>query len=201
MKILITLIALFAMAGAAQAQMTACYGWEDAGTALGEYGLVEYYNDGTHVSEGFSALAIREIGAGTGQIYAAWICGLAEGDEVTASFDVYDDSEGSLYTSTRIWGHYTEEGDINAYTGSASGNYTYSDGLGWNNLSFSWIMPAGQTCLVVELRPYGASPYDQDPNWIDNLCVTAPEGVTIYFPGGTVDDDQSSFGTVKALFR
>ena len=201
MKTLLMIVAILAFAAVAQAQTEACYGWEDGGTALGEFGLVEYSNDGTHASMGTGALAVRETGLGTGQIYAAWITGLTEGDQVTVSFDVYDDTPGTVYTSTRIWGHYTLDGDINAYDGSASGNGTYSDGLGWNNLSWTWTMPALKTNLCIEIRPYGADPFDQTPNWVDNLCVSAPDGVTIYFPGGVVDADESSFGSVKALFR
>ncbi len=201
MKTLLTLIAIMSLAGAASAQTYACYGWEDGGTSLGEFGLVEYANDGTNVSEGVSALSVREVGSGTGQIYAAWITGLNEGDVVTASFDAYDDSPGSAYTSTRIWGHFALDGDINAYDGSAGGNSTFSDGLGWNNLSYTWTIPAGKTTLVVEIRPYGASPFDQTPNWVDNICVTAPEAAIIYFPGGTVPASESSWSDMKALFR
>jgi hypothetical protein len=40
-------------AGVAIAQQdTYCYGWEDGGTALGEYGAVNDFNDSAHVSEG-----------------------------------------------------------------------------------------------------------------------------------------------------
>ncbi len=200
MKTLLTIIAVVAFAGLANAQTQACYGWEDGATALGEYGIVTYSNDGTNVSEGSSALMIAETGAGTGQIYVAWICGLNEGDQVTASFDVYDMTAGSLYTSTRIWGHTTLADDINNYVASASGNSTYSDGLGWNNLSWTWTV-TGATCLCVEARPYGASPYDQAPNWIDNICITAPEYATITFPGGTVANEDETWSGVKAMFR
>jgi hypothetical protein len=201
MKTLLTIIAILALATAVQAQTTACYSWEDGGTSLGDYGLVSYSVDGTHASDGFFGLSVAEVGSGTGQIYVAYICGLNEGDVVTASFDVYDESAGSVYTSTRIWGHYALPGDVNSYAGSAGGNSTYSDGLGWNNLSYTWTIPALKTCLVVEVRPYGASPFDQAPNWVDNLCVTAPDNASIQFPGGLVAATESTWGGVKSLFR
>ncbi len=208
MKTMLTLIALVALVGAAQAQVApvpACYGWENSATSLGEYGFVYYALDGTHVSDGTSALMVKESASGTGQIYAAYISGLQEGDEVTASFDVYDDTPGSEYPSTRIWGHYALTGDAGSYDGSAGGNATYSDGLGWNNLSMTWVMPAGKTCLVVEIRPYGGSTtYDADLyNWVDNICVTVPDrdSISIEYPGGVVADDVSSFGSLKALYR
>jgi hypothetical protein len=204
MKTLLTIIAVVAFAGIANAQTQGCYGWEDGGLALGEYGIVEYGPTGSgYASEGIYSLAVRETGSGTGQIYGAWIKNLNEGDVVDVSFDVYDDSEGSLYTSTRIWGHYALAGnDINAYDGSASGNSTYSDGLGWNTLSYSWTIPAGKTTLVVEIRPYGASPYDQGFNYVDNICVSVNnDNATIEFPGGTVGSDDGTWSGVKALFR
>lgn len=201
MKTLLTIIALVAFAGLANAQTTGCYGWEDGATSLGEFGIVTYSNDGTNVSEGIAALKVAETGSGTGQIYGAWVCGLSEGDQVTASFDVYDMTAGSLYTSTRIWGHYTLSDDINNYVASANGNATYSDGLGWNNLSYTWTVPAGMTCLCVEIRPYGASPFTQEPNWVDNLCVEAPAAATITFPGGTVGNEDESWSGIKAMFR
>ena len=59
MKTLLTCLLVLVMAGAAQAQVTFCYGWEDSGDALGCYNgeNTDFYNDGTHVSEGVAALA------------------------------------------------------------------------------------------------------------------------------------------------
>lgn len=202
MKTLLTIIALVALSGVATAQtFEACYGWEDGGTALGEYGgNVEYINDGTNVSEGTSALRVREIADGSGQIFVAWVCGLSEGDVVSASFDAFDDIDGS--PSVRIWGSYSEAGDITAYTGSAGGNGTYSGAEPWVNLAYDYTMPAGQTCLVIQCRPYGSAPYDTF-NWLDNLCLTVPAGAHIWFPGGTVDneEDAASWGAVKAMYK
>ena len=64
-------------------------------------------------------------------------------------------------------------------------------------------MAAGKTCLVVEIRPYGATPYDQTPNWVDNLCLTVPAGCTVYLPGGTIDTsaDDATWSAVKAMFK
>lgn len=207
MKQLFTLMAILSLtAGVAFAQQeTYCYGWEDGGTALGEYGLVNYFNDGAHVSEGLASLAVEETGSGTGQIYVAWITNLSEGDVVDASFDVYDPSllDGDdVYPRTRIWGHYSLEDDINAYDGSAGGNGDYSDGLGWNNLGWSWTIPEGKVALVIEVRPYGADPFDQGYNWVDNLCVSIPDHAFLHFPGtGPVGVEASDWSAVKALFN
>lgn len=204
---LFTLMAIVSLtAGVAFSQQdTYCYGWEDGGDALGEYGAVNYFNDSAHVSEGLASLAIEETGSGTAQIYVAWITNLSEGDVVDASFDVYDPSliDGdSVYPRTRIWAHYSLEDDINAYDGSAGGNDEYSDGLGWTNLGWSWTIPEGKVALVIEVRPYGADPYDQGYNWVDNLCVSIPDHAYLHFPGtGPVGVEASDWSAVKALFN
>ena len=207
MKTMLTIAAALCLtAGLAVAQSsTHCYGWEDGGTSLGEFGNVEYFNDTAHVSEGMYSLAIAETGTGTGQIYVAWITGLMEGDVIEASFDVYDDSlvDGdSVYPRTRIWGHYSLADDIDAYDGSAGGNNDYSDGLGWNVLAHSWTIPAEKVALVIEARPYGADPFDQGYNWIDNICVTIPDHAYLHFPGeGPVSTSAANWSSVKALFQ
>lgn len=204
MKTLLTCLLVLAVAGAAQAQTEACYSWEDGGDLLSCY-LCEnmtYFNDNTMASDGFASLAIAEsAGSSTPQAYVAWITGLTEGDQVTVSFDVYDDSVGAN-PSIRIWGHYTLDGDIEAYDGSAGGNSTYSGAVGgWETLSYTWTVAAGKTNLCVEARPYDTAPYVPTFNWVDNVCVSAPDGAYIYFPGGTVPSEDSSWSDVKALFR
>jgi hypothetical protein len=204
MKTLLTVALLLLVAGAAQAQDTFCYSWEDNGDVLSCY-LCEnmtFYNDDTVASDGVRSLALAESdGTSTPQAYVAWITGLTEGDEVTVSFDVYDDTVGAN-PSIRIWGHYTLDGDIDAYDGSAGGNSTYSGAVGgWENLAYTWTVAAGKTNLCVEARPYDTAPYGPTFCWVDNVCVTAPAGAYIYFPGGTIPAEDNTWSGVKALFR
>ncbi|MFO7610713.1 MAG: hypothetical protein R6X35_16255 [Candidatus Krumholzibacteriia bacterium] len=206
MKTLFTCLLVLAVAGAASAQQTMTYGWEDGGEMLGCYSCegMAYYNDNSFSLVGSASLAITEVPGNTTtpQAYVAWITGLSEGDQVTASFDVYDDTVGAN-PSIRIWGHYASDTDINAYSGSAGGNSTYSGAVGgWENLSYTFTIGAGQTALVVEARPYeSTSATVTQYLWIDNLVVTAPDGATIHMVDGTVSDEDSSWSGVKALFR
>ena len=202
MKTLLTCLLVLAMTGAAHAQFTACYSWEDGGDALGCYNCdnTEYFNDTAHVSDGSASLAAADLGGSTPQIYVAWITGLNESDVVTATIDAYDESFGSN-PSVRLWGHYTLSSSIDDYDGSTGTGSDYSGAAAvWENLSATWVMPAGKVALCIELRPYDSDPYGNF-NWVDNLCITAPEGATVYFPGGTVPQDEASWGEVKALFR
>lgn len=182
------LIALTMAAGLAQATQNLCYGWEDGGTVLGAY-LPEYMyiaNTDAQAYEGDYSLEIYETGGtGTPQAYVAWISGLYEGDQVSASVQTLDYTTGSTYPSVRIWAHYTEiGGDVNSYAGSASGPAAFSGGADWVELSHTWTHPAGRdgAGLVIEIRPYNSSPW-AGSNWVDYLCVIAPDHATIHFPG------------------
>ena len=206
MKTLFTCLIVLALVGTAAAQQTQTYGWEDGGEGLGCYACdgAAYFNDGSFAEFGSASLALTEVPghSGTPQIYVAWITGLAEGDQVTASFDVYDDTVGGN-PSIRIWGHYASDTDIYAYNGSAGGNYDYSGAVGgWETLGYTWTVAAGQTALVVEARPYESSTATEVTYcWVDNLVVTAPVTATIHTVDGVVPDDSASWGEVKALFR
>ena len=194
-KTLLTL-ALAATAGTANAA-TATFGWENGATVLGTFGNI---GSATNVSSdengaptayaGTSMLHIVEdpIG-GTPQAFVGMVTGLSAGDEVTASFYGYDTTP-SAFPSLRIWGHYGDSatllselalnGEITDFTGSAGGNNTYTDGLGWSQVSHTWTIADGQDGLVIEARIYSAAGANEA--WVDALSITAPDGALITTP-------------------
>jgi len=206
MKTLLTLVFVLTLtAGAAYSQQSACFGWEDgASTALGCYNCdnTDYFNDDAFVSEGSRSFAATDLGGSTPQIYIAWVTGLVEGDEITATMDAYDDTAGEN-PALRLWGHYTLESSIEDYDGSTGMGSDYSGASGaWDVLTATWVIPADKVALCIELRPYDSDPYGRY-NWADNLCVTIPDHATLHFPDGTVgiDDEAGTWGGVKALYR
>jgi len=206
MKTLLTCLLALIIAGAASAQQTMTYGWEDGGEMLSCYTCdgMGFYNDNTVAEFGNASLALTEVPGNTNtpQAYVAWVTGLADGDQVTASFDVLDDTIGGN-PSIRIWGHWSDPLDIDAYVSSAGGNSTYSGAVGgWETLSYTWTAGAGQEALVIEARPYeSTSATEIHYCWLDNLVVTAPDGATIHLVSGTVATESASWGDVKALYR
>jgi hypothetical protein len=175
----------------AWAQVTDSFGWEDGtSTALGFFdsGNLTMENSGEQANGGTRSLKMTENpSSGTPQAYIWWVNGLVDGDQVTASFWVYDTTVGTN-PSGRIWGHYTSDPmDINSYSGSAGGNDTYSDGSGWSQLSWTWTFASDgdDTGLVVEARIYSGA--DGDFIYIDDaeISVTAAGPVTITAPDGT----------------
>ncbi len=204
-RMLLTLLSVLAIAGLAFAQQTVTYGWEDgAATSLGTYGNVgiqEVVTDIVHT--GTYALHMTEdpLG-GTPQVFLVWIGGLQDGDEITCSFWTYDITEAAS-PSSRIWGHYTTSDDINSYTGSASGNYDYSTGIGWEEQSFTWTFDGSDPtheAFVLEFRMYSAT--DAVDYWVDDVTVTAPDYAQIIFPNmNPVADEATTWGQVKELFR
>jgi len=208
MKTLLTIVCVLTLAAVANAQETHCYDWENPGDALGCYNCdnTTYLNDGTHTTNGSGALAATDLGGSTPQIFVAWIVGLVEGDEVTATADAWDNTVGAN-PSIRLWAHYTDDVDINNYDGSTSQGSGYSGDTEWSELSHTWTIPADKVALCIEARPYDSDPWPavmpDNYNWMDNLCVTAPSGVYIYFPGGVVSngDEDATWGAVKAMFK
>ncbi|MBN1825736.1 MAG: hypothetical protein JW958_05670 [Candidatus Eisenbacteria bacterium] len=204
MRLLLIGSLVLALAGFAWAG-TSCYGWEDGtGTIFGFYGNL--YNP-TNVSDfahtGSHSLYMQESPlGGTPQAYVAWINGLTDGDVVDVSFYAYDNTEG-VSPSARIWAHYTSDPmDPDSYAGSAYGLYDYSAGLGWDLLSYSWTFDSdggSRDGLMIEFRLYSVAEFDE--YWCDDICVTAPDGAIISFPGGTSAVDNTSWGSVKSLFR
>ncbi len=181
-------LGLLIVPSAALAQQTVNYGWEDGtGTILGSYGNVANPTNITvPVHSGSHALQVTESPEGaTPQAYVAYITNLTENDVVSASFWAYDTPDAS-HPSMRIWAHYATNSDIDTYMGSAgegTGNTGYTTGIGWEQVSSSWTIPAGQEALVIELRLY--SPTGTTPDFvIDDLSVTAPATATVNTPAG-----------------
>jgi len=213
MKKLITILAVLAIAVPVLAQQTLSYGWENGvDTVLGYYGtpvnegetpIFATIND-TQVNGGmYSLQLIDNAPSGTPQAFVAAVYGLQEGDEVTGVIYRYDDTESGA-PSCRIWGHWnnslgTPEEDITGYDGSASGNNSYGDDIGWGAIEYTWVVPAEKTGLIIEVRTYSNA---GDTVWVDDLTVTAPDGATIRFAdGGTVGVQNQSLSAVKALFN
>lgn len=208
MKLMITFLMLAVCATGAWAQQTETFGWEDGVSThlgfFGNLGVAENVDTMSHTGDR-SLYMTEDPVDGTPQIYVAWIYGLLEGDEVTASFWSYDDTpDDPFYPRTRIWAHYSSN-DIEDYQGSASGNDAYTTGIGWEEQSHTWTIDLlsnpDRTALVVEFRLYSAEGL-AGPYYCDDITVTAPDHAVIVLaneePVGTVD---SSFGSVKALFR
>ncbi len=204
-KLFLIMLAIIVSASFAMAQdETDCYSWEDGGTYISSYlpddmfvaNTTDQAYDGTH------SLEIYEIGTtGTPQAYVAWITNLVEGDMVSASIQTLDLIDGN--PSVRIWGHWTDPSDIDAYIGSAGGNSTYSGGsTDWVELTQDWTVDAAHAGngLVIEVRPYNADPFTGS-NWVDYLCVTHPASANVQFPGGSVATEPTSWSTVKALYQ
>jgi len=193
-----TVIALAAV-NLAFAQQTETYGWEGSDTILGmfpEDGVeASLVTDPVH--GGSQSLEIERLSDGTTpQAYVAWITGLSDGDEVTASFWRYDVTPGT-YPSCRIWAHWNDDpDDVYGHAGSASGNPDYGLGEGWDETEYTWTVVDGHTGIVIEARVY-SNP--GDIVWVDDMTVTAPTGANIILPGGLALEN-TTWADIKATF-
>ncbi|MEN8208907.1 MAG: hypothetical protein ABFR50_06625, partial [Candidatus Fermentibacteria bacterium] len=183
----------------ASADITETYGWEGTETVLGMYpadGIIATIaTDPVH--GGSQSLKLEDAAAsGTPQAFVAWVVGLEDGDEVTASFWRYDTSPGTA-PSCRIWGHWNDDPtDINGYNGSASGQSDYGPGTGWDEATYTWTVVEGHTGLVIECRTYSSA---GDIVWIDDMTVIAPDGATIWTPGNLALEN-TTWSDIKAAF-
>lgn len=171
-----------------------CYDWGDGGTALGFYGdNVTFENVTDPLGGDGYALKITEAPlSGTPQVFVAWVTGLTDGDVV--SVDMLGLGDGVATSKMRLWGHYTSVGgDINAFSGSASGPSDYSNSTTeWTMLTHDWTFDSDSGArdgLVIEARIYsyaGADPsgYVTD---INVLVTTVGSDVSIQFPGDSCD--------------
>jgi len=186
MKKLLWVLALGVCALPASA-VTVEFDWESGGTFIKAFpeGEMEAYRvthpDPVYAGD-WSLKLVDAAPTGTPQGYLAWIDGLQDGDIVTASFWRYDDTPGAS-PSSRIWAHYTAAGGtIDDYAGSAGGNNDYGPGEGWDQTGWTWVFDSNLGArggLVIEVRTY-SNP--GDTVWIDNLSITAPDGVMIQLP-------------------
>ena len=191
----ILLLGIVQMAGA---DITETYGWEGTETILSMYpvdGLIATI-DTDPVHSGSQSLRLERLSSSTPQGYVAWVVGLSDGDEVTCSFWRYDDTPG-VAPSCRIWAHWNDDpGDVNGHSGSASGNTDYGEGLGWDEVSWTWTVVDGHTGIVIEARIY-SNP--GDIIWVDDMTVIAPDGATIWTPGNLALQN-STWADIKAAF-
>jgi len=212
----VTLVAaalIVALPMLAAAQQTESCGWEDGtSTLLGTNGNVtnvaNVTSPGNPVHTGTHSLTLTESPhSGTPQGYIGYIEGLTDGDQVTASFWGYDDTP-DVSPSLRIWGHYANSGDVNSYAGSAGGSATYSSGIGWEELSYTWTFDSSggtRDALVIEARLY-SSPSTCDScstqYWIDDVSVTAPNGTSITLPCAQSTPTQAStWSAIKQQYQ
>lgn len=190
-------LAITGFVASAQAA-TVTYGWEDvpAAEVLGTNNplppasafLATFPEDDTnHVRSGQYSLGLTDTsGSGTTpQAFVGWVTGLQNGDQVTASFWVYDTSSGS--PSGRIWGHYTSDVN-NIYsltTSTSANNQTYSASTGWSQLAYTWTFNSNSgknTGLVIEARSYDTADGRDNTIYIDDLSITAPNHAKIITP-------------------
>ena len=168
---------------------TVNYGWEDGGTILGSYGnLVDPENVSGISNSGSYSLKVTEAPHySTPQAYLGFVTGLTDGDIIEASFFGYDDTPGAS-PSLRIWASYATSDDINNYVASAGGNSTYTDGYGWDEVSYSWTFDSNggtRDALVIQARLYSTPSTDTEGStdyYIDDLTITAPDCATIITP-------------------
>lgn len=148
---------------------------------------------------------------GTPQVWLAWVSGLNTGDVVTASFYGYDITAGQLstnYPSLRIWGGFTDATGPAGYTSSAVGatpSPLYTNGGGWGITQWTFLpVPAGSVGVRVEARLYSVpvtDPLARTDYWIDYICVEVPDYAVVHFPVGQSPVENSTWGTIKALYR
>ncbi len=198
MKSIFIVVLILATSQIAFADITENYGWEGTETILGMYPadclIATIDTDPVHT--GSQSLRLERLSTVTPQGYVAWIVGLQDGDEVTASFWRYDITPTDP-PSCRIWAHWNDyPGDVMGHSGSAGGNEDYGPGLGWDETSWTWTVSGGHTGIVIEARLY-SNP--GDIVWIDDMTVVAPDGATIYVPG-TVSFENGTWADIKAAF-
>lgn len=185
------------------AAVTATYGWEGSATVLALEGTgtppMNVAIDTDPVHSGSQSLYLEDNSpSGTPEAYVAWIIGLEDGDEVTATFWRYDTTPAAS-PSCRIWAHWNDDpADLMADDGSASGESSYGPGTGWDQTGYTWTVADGHTGLVIEIRTY-SNP--GDIVWVDDLEVTAPSGTTIWLPDTYTAVETSTWAGIKNLFE
>jgi hypothetical protein len=145
---------------------------------------------------------------GTVQLYLAGVWGLNDNDQVIGGFWRFDDTPNGDFTpdspACRVWGHYNDTLPFNleGFNGSASGNFDYGPGTGWDYTEYTWTVFPGHTGIMLECRAY----YQPgDIIWIDDFRVTVPDHAWVITPEGTYEPpiqvEPSSWGQLKSLYR
>ncbi|UAA38608.1 ExeM/NucH family extracellular endonuclease [Paraneptunicella aestuarii] len=192
MKKQISVIAAAVLAATQAQAVTANFGWEDGSTVLGQYGAdhIQHSNSMQQAYTGSYSLLVEDVDPidnGTPQSFVAWVNGLTDGDTVTVSMWVHDDAADR--PAGRIWGHYTNDAsNIDSYAGSAGGNSTYTDGSGWQQISYTWTFDSSSNTrdgLVVEFRVYDSADFTTGSLYVDDIEITSSAG-SITLPSGEV---------------
>jgi len=205
--LLVVLIGLLA-APMAFADCSFNYGWEDGGTVLTVYPLPDGVipsNVSSPVNTGSSALQLIDNDpSGTPNGTICWIVGLTDGDMITASIWRYDTTPGGS-PSCRIWGNYTPVGGtVDDYAGSASGNYDYGPGEGWDQTSYTWTYDSdggSRDGLAIVVRTY-SNP--GDTVWVDDLEVFIDSDTfcgQVYLPCDVSAVEDGTWTSIKMLYR
>ncbi|MBI4578416.1 MAG: lamin tail domain-containing protein, partial [Planctomycetes bacterium] len=186
----VILLGLVAWASRATAQtQTITYGWEGdtTKTLCGAFQIGQVLP--SNVGAGFgdpvrtgdrSLKLVDNSGSFTPQAYLAWVTGLRDGDQVTASFWTYDTTPG-VSPSGRVWAHWNDSpDDVYGFNGSAGGP-DFTPGSGWLETTYTYTVVSSHTGIVIECRTYSVFP---DTIWVDDLSVTVPDraGVVVHLP-------------------
>ena len=199
MKTSMTLIAAMtalASAGVAAADVTYTSTWDDqSGPAF----LTSYSGSNDNLTYGYQNEGYGDDTgwymseaplASTPNATAAWITGLSEGDTVTVSMWFRGTDNGTGTSKGRLWGHYTDNDDIDGYDGSASGASGYAGAdLEWEMQEHTWTIAAGKTALAVEARIYSSPSTDPDGNSYligDNMIITVSNDSANVTMGGVI---------------
>ncbi|AQQ70185.1 PASTA domain protein [Limihaloglobus sulfuriphilus] len=167
--------------GPAPVQAISEYGWENRGTDLGVYGSGYSENDFTTAYEGSRSLKVVR-GTSNPNIYVAWITGLNDGEQVTATVMGKYAGAGS---GLRLYAQ-QNSGTLNAeeYNGSIGGMQDYLATGDWGQMSYTWTAGDGYGGITVQIRVYGD---EGDYGWVDALAISAPETATVHFPEEVTD--------------
>lgn len=198
MKSLLVLALLLTASQLAFADITETYDWEGTQTILGNYGDIIATIDTDPVHGGSQSLKlVDDAASGTPQAYVGWVVGLADGDEVTASFWRYDTTPGGS-PSCRIWGGWNDDPtDIYDFGGSAGGLSDYGPGTGWDLAEYTWTVEGGHTGLVIQVRTYSEAGATV---WVDDMTITAPNGTEIRTPDYSQALSPDTWASIKATF-
>lgn len=201
MKLKLSLLAASILSATSVQATTAEYSWEDGATILGGFRndhLVHSQSNEQSRTGNFS-LKIEDPDTddnSTTQSYIGWVNGLSDGDTVTASLWVYDDSDDR--PSGRIWGHYTDDAtDVTSFAGSAGGNSTFTSGGGWQELTHTWTYDSnggGRDGLMVHFRVFDDSTNPTGALYLDDLTITTSAGSITWADGTVVEDDSDDGG-------
>ncbi len=215
--LMIVLVAAVLLATPALAERTYDYYWQvDGATFLGSFDNCtgELSSDMNFPMHTGSALKLTKTisvteGYSTGFLAAVW--NLNEGDQVTYSYWRYDAIVG--YPRVRLWAHYNDalgapdnrSHDMLVNDGLAYGNNSFGYESGWEQVSYTWTMPAGHVGLVIDCVIYGD--YGSEV-YVDDMSITVPDNACVQDPAVYHDEmgsptavEAQTWGTVKALFQ